>query len=203
MSREEEASLSISENSLYAAGIMPIAMRYCFKVLRRYLPAGSVLEMGPAEGVMTDLIDSTGLPTTVIGGSPLFCQRLRERFPNTKVVHALFENFLPEHRFDNIVMGHVLEHVEDPVGILKTVRNWLQPNGRVFCAVPNARSPHSAGSGCHGSSASRGCIECSRYSLRTPSGLFSRKPEKHIPRCRLSNRGIWWVHSQTDLQRSN
>lgn len=142
MSPEEEALLNISKNSLYAAGVMPVAMRYCFKILQRHLRAGSLLEMGPAEGVMTELIVSTGLPTTAVEGSILFCQSLRERFPQMKIVHALFENFEPGHPFDNIVMGHVLEHVEDPVGILKRVRDWLSPNGRVFCAVPNARSLH-------------------------------------------------------------
>jgi 2-polyprenyl-3-methyl-5-hydroxy-6-metoxy-1,4-benzoquinol methylase len=67
---------------------------------------------------------------------------VRERFPQVEVVHALFEDFEPERPFDNIIMGHVLEHVEHPIEILTSVRGWLSPNGRVFCAVPNARSLH-------------------------------------------------------------
>jgi 2-polyprenyl-3-methyl-5-hydroxy-6-metoxy-1,4-benzoquinol methylase len=140
---EEEMLLSISRKSLYAAGIVPpTAMRYCFKILSRYLQKGTVLEMGPAEGIMTELLVSTGLATTVVDGSALFCRSLRERFPQITAVQALFEEFEPEDSFENVVMGHVLEHVEDPIRILKRVRNWLSPGGHVFCAVPNARSLH-------------------------------------------------------------
>jgi SAM-dependent methyltransferase len=35
-------------------------------------------------------------------------------------------------------MHHVLEHVEDPVGFLKMVREVLRPGGVVHIAVPNA-----------------------------------------------------------------
>ena len=37
------------------------------------------------------------------------------------------------------MLGHVLEHVEDPVAILQRVKMWLNANGRVFAAVPNAQ----------------------------------------------------------------
>jgi 2-polyprenyl-3-methyl-5-hydroxy-6-metoxy-1,4-benzoquinol methylase len=40
------------------------------------------------------------------------------------------------------VLGHVLEHVIDPVAVLKLARAWLAPGGRVLAAVPNARSVH-------------------------------------------------------------
>jgi 2-polyprenyl-3-methyl-5-hydroxy-6-metoxy-1,4-benzoquinol methylase len=139
---EEQALLDISKRSLYTVGIMPTVMRYCFKIFSRYLRKGTVLEMGPAEGIMTELIVETGLTTTVLEGSALFCEKVRERFPQVEVVHALFEDFEPERPFDNIIMGHVLEHVEHPIEILTSVRGWLSPNGRVFCAVPNARSLH-------------------------------------------------------------
>jgi len=36
----------------------------------------------------------------------------------------------------------VLEHVQDPVDILARTRQWLKPGGRIFAAVPNARSVH-------------------------------------------------------------
>src|SRR3546814_2364001 len=45
--------------------------------------------------------------------------------------------------FDNIILGHVLEHVQDPVDVLSQAREWLTPKtGRLFAAVPNARSLH-------------------------------------------------------------
>jgi 2-polyprenyl-3-methyl-5-hydroxy-6-metoxy-1,4-benzoquinol methylase len=41
-----------------------------------------------------------------------------------------------------VILGHVLEHVDDPVAILRQVRGWLAPGGRVLAAVPNSRSLH-------------------------------------------------------------
>jgi 2-polyprenyl-3-methyl-5-hydroxy-6-metoxy-1,4-benzoquinol methylase len=139
---EKDKLQQISQVSLYSAGVMQAAIAYCFRILKRNMRGDSLLEMGPAEGVMTELLADAGKALTLVEGSALFCDSLRQRFSNATVVHALFEDFEPNARFDNIVMGHVLEHVEDPIFILKKARNWLKPGGRIFAAVPNARSLH-------------------------------------------------------------
>lgn len=144
MNEEEKAKLEhISSVSLYAAGPSTAMVRYSFNVASRYLVGESLLEMGPAEGVMTELFATTGMKMTAVEGSSLFCEELRKRFPQAKVVHALFEEFQPDELFDNIVLGHVLEHVRDPVDILSRTKQWLKPgSGRLFASVPNARSLH-------------------------------------------------------------
>ncbi len=132
----------ISSQSLYAAGPSGAMVRYSFRIAARHMLAGNVLELGPAEGLMTEMLAKTGRALTVVEGSAAFCESLRQRFPAAQVVNALFEEFEPTQPFDNILLGHVLEHVEDPVQILQRVRGWLSPRGRVFAAVPNARSLH-------------------------------------------------------------
>lgn len=140
--QELEALERISEVSLYSAGVMPTAIRFCHRLVERFARGGRLLEMGPAEGVMTELLAAADFELTVVEGSALFCESLRHRFPKANVVHSLFEEFEPTGQFDTIVLGHVLEHVEDPVKVLRSVRNWLAPGGVVFGAVPNARSLH-------------------------------------------------------------
>lgn len=143
MPTEEHARLdNISAQSLYAAGPSSAMVRYSLRVAERHFVPGSVLELGPAEGVMTELLAATGRPLTVVEGSAQFCESLRGRFPQARVVHALFEDFEPGEQYDNILLGHVLEHVQDPVAILHSVSRWLRPTGRLFAAVPNARSLH-------------------------------------------------------------
>ena len=144
MSYSERARLeSISNVSLYAAGVNSDSVKYCFKVARRHLVGESILEMGPAEGVMTELLATTGKKLTLVEGSGLFCDDLRRRFPHANTIHSLFEEFQPNELFDNIILGHVLEHVENPVDILSRAKQWLEPSrGRVFGAVPNSRSLH-------------------------------------------------------------
>lgn len=43
----------------------------------------------------------------------------------------------PERRFDAIALDHVLEHLYDPVGSLRTARKLLSPGGFVWIATPN------------------------------------------------------------------
>ncbi len=144
MSLTEKAHLErISQNSLYAAGVNSDTIRYSFKIAQRYLTGETLLELGPAEGVMTDLFAQTGKKITLVEGSESFCNDLRRRHPQAEVVNALFEEFEPTQTYDTIVLGHVLEHVQDPVAIMKRVKNWVKPGtGRIFAAVPNARSLH-------------------------------------------------------------
>lgn len=143
MSREELSHLDrISQNSLYSAGVNTASILYSFEIAKRYLRGSSILEMGPAEGVMTQQLYGLGMRLTLVEGSALFCEDLVSRFPQATVEHALFEEYSPPERFDNIVLGHVLEHVQDPVDILKRAKSWLSPGGRIFGAVPNARSLH-------------------------------------------------------------
>jgi trans-aconitate methyltransferase len=53
-----------------------------------------------------------------------------------------FENFDPKCDYDLIVMGFVLEHVDDPALILKRYLQYLTPGGKIAVAVPNAESLH-------------------------------------------------------------
>jgi 2-polyprenyl-3-methyl-5-hydroxy-6-metoxy-1,4-benzoquinol methylase len=144
MSQAEKIRLeSISNVSLYCAGVNSASIRYSFKIAQRHMVGDTILELGPAEGVMTESLAATGKKLTLVEGSSLFCESLRHRFPDANTVNALFEEFQSNELFDNIVLGHVLEHVEDAVDILSRAKNWLKPEtGRLFAAVPNARSLH-------------------------------------------------------------
>ena len=146
---KERSVLETVANDSWYEDQMGLAMiRHCFRIFRRYIrPGDKVLEMGPAEGTMTELLLRDGFEVEVCEGSSTFAHMLRERFPapsHSLLVHeALFEEFEPVDRFDVIILGHVLEHVEDPVAILQRLKDWLVPEtGRVLIAVPNARSLH-------------------------------------------------------------
>lgn len=144
MKGDEQQHLErISQESLYAAGANSATIRYSFKIAERFLTGESLLELGPAEGVMTELLATAGKAMTLVEGSQAFCENLRGRFPEAEVINALFEEFRPDKQYDNIILGHVLEHVQDPVEILSLAKNWLTPRaGTLFAAVPNARSLH-------------------------------------------------------------
>jgi 2-polyprenyl-3-methyl-5-hydroxy-6-metoxy-1,4-benzoquinol methylase len=59
-----------------------------------------------------------------------------------ELVHAMFETVSLSERYDNVVLTHVLEHLDDPVGVLRRVNEeWLADDGRLFLVVPNANAP--------------------------------------------------------------
>jgi len=142
MDVEYERLENIAAESRYGAGANEHMVRHSYRVARRWIGGQRVLELGPAEGHMTDAIVADHLDLTVVEGSRRFCEEIAARHPTVKVVHSIFEDFTSEPIFDFVVLGHVLEHVEDPVQILRLVRGWLAPQGKVFAAVPNARSLH-------------------------------------------------------------
>ncbi len=139
---EQKRLDDIAAVSKYAFGANLHTIQYSFEVFKRFIRPGPILEMGPAEGFMTDLLAQLGEPMTVVEGAAPFCASLKERHPQIEVVNRLFEDYAPARKFESIVLGHVLEHVEDPADILAHAREWLTDTGRVLAAVPNARSLH-------------------------------------------------------------
>jgi 2-polyprenyl-3-methyl-5-hydroxy-6-metoxy-1,4-benzoquinol methylase len=139
---EQKRVAETAAETRYADGPNARTARYSFGIFERHMRPGSVLELGPAVGVMTELILKKHTDVTAVEGAPKFCELLRKKFPIVNVVNALFEDFKPGRTYENIIVGHVLEHVEEPVAILRKIKDWLSPAGRVLAASPNARSLH-------------------------------------------------------------
>lgn len=112
-----------------------------FRSMLPYVTGSNILELGSGDGVMTALLADQFAKVTVIEGSKHLLDVIPDR-PNLSKVHTLFEEFRPEQPFDAIIMEHVLEHVEDPVGILRMATPWLAPDGVIVVGVPNAHSFH-------------------------------------------------------------
>lgn len=139
---ERERLELVASDSWYERGSHAATIVYCAEVWSRFWRGGRGLELGPAEGLMTARLQHHFEELTLVDGSERFCSRLREQYPGATVVNELFEAYEPEHRFDVVILGHVLEHVADPGLAVQRAATWLNPGGRVFAAVPNARSVH-------------------------------------------------------------
>ena len=62
--------------------------------------------------------------------------------PDAKYINDVFEDVNLDKKYDNIVLTHVLEHLDDPVKVLKRINDeWLSDNGRFFLVTPNAMAP--------------------------------------------------------------
>jgi 2-polyprenyl-3-methyl-5-hydroxy-6-metoxy-1,4-benzoquinol methylase len=139
---EQQRLATIASDSWYGKGINATTVAYSVRIFSRHWRHGSCLELGPAEGLATALLVGHFDDLTCVDGAETFCRALSERHPRVRVECSLLEQYEPGRTFDNIVLGHVLEHVEDPVTILARAKTWLSANGRIFASVPNARSLH-------------------------------------------------------------
>jgi 2-polyprenyl-3-methyl-5-hydroxy-6-metoxy-1,4-benzoquinol methylase len=91
---------------------------------------------------MTELLLAHFEDVSIVEGSSDYVDSVLERLPGVKGYNSLFETFEPPEKYDNIVMAHILEHVEDPVAVLRRATEWLAPSGRIHIIVPNANSIH-------------------------------------------------------------
>jgi SAM-dependent methyltransferase len=102
----------------------------------------SLLELGLGHG-FTALIFSRHFGIhTVIEGSPVMIRQFRESHPDTSldVRCEWFEDYTGDTRYDHVVMGFVLEHVDDPGAILRRYKGFLAPGGSLFVTVPNCEA---------------------------------------------------------------
>jgi 2-polyprenyl-3-methyl-5-hydroxy-6-metoxy-1,4-benzoquinol methylase len=116
-------------------------IRYRYLAAKKKLLGPHGLELGPAEGEMTQFLINDFDTLTVVDGAAELLSQIPD-YENIVKVHSLFEDYRPEEKFNSIIMEHILEHVDDSVGLLRRVKEWLAPGGRLFLGVPNGNSIH-------------------------------------------------------------
>lgn len=115
-------------------------------LLKAFLPfsrPGRLLELGCHEGEFTRrLLTAFDDITCVEGSAEAIASARRKLGERAMFIHSTFEQAQLPARYDNILMTHVLEHVVDPVAVLRRVNEeWLADGGRFFLACPNANAP--------------------------------------------------------------
>lgn len=113
---------------------------YPKRVIQSAPDARSLLELGLGHGITANAFQAHFARHVVLDASPAVIANYRERFPQSpvEIVETYFETFASAERFDVVMLGYILEHVDDPVAILKHYRQFVAPGGRVFVTVPNA-----------------------------------------------------------------
>lgn len=107
-----------------------------------FIRGGNVLELGSHMGEFTQRLSEKFTDITCIEAAGDAVTAARTRLGGrVRIIHATFESVTLDRRFDHIVLTHVLEHLDDPVRVLKRVNEeWLSDTGRLFLVCPNGNA---------------------------------------------------------------
>lgn len=143
---EIEASAEQYAGSIIAGweGLLDRKRSELYARVSKHAKKGKALEMGCADGRMTRLICADFEEIDVLDASRLFLDQLAgdPGCAKARLHETLFEEWDTDQRFDAIFLTHILEHLPDPVGVVRKAKQWLAPQGRLLVAVPNADSLH-------------------------------------------------------------
>ncbi len=114
--------------------------RQRIKWLSKRVPGGRLLELGPGRGHLLDEARRWGFDPAGVEPSPELAARISAEFGISVECGFLDEVELSRDEFDLVCMYHVLEHVEDPLSMLKTIRELLADGGMLMIEVPNISS---------------------------------------------------------------
>lgn len=116
---------------------------YMVDSFRPFFRPGSMLELGSFKGDFTRRLLAEFEDVTCVEASADAAAEARRRHGDAvDIVNARFEDVALPRRYDNIVLTHVLEHIDDPVAVLRRINDeWLADGGRFFLVCPNANAP--------------------------------------------------------------
>ena len=114
-----------------------------FRTLLTTIPGDElkVLDVGGGTGWLAGLLRDMDPRVTVTqivdidAGAQARAERAGHRFFCGRI-----EDFRSDDRYDAILMLNLIEHVADPVGILRKVGELLAPGGRIYIKTPNFRA---------------------------------------------------------------
>lgn len=111
-------------------------------LLKLVKPGMQVLELGYGDGLVTSALAKSGCKLTLLEGSGILAELATKKHPNINCIYTFFEQYVPAKPFDLILAAHVLEHLDDPVAMLKMMSPWLSNDGVLIVVVPNQNSLH-------------------------------------------------------------
>ncbi|MBK6594431.1 MAG: class I SAM-dependent methyltransferase [Burkholderiales bacterium] len=133
-----------AENEKYAYSFDYDVMHpYMIRSFEPFFNRGSLLELGSYKGDFTTRLLPYFEDITCVEASDVVMVQAQAKLgAKVTFINSLFEQATLPKRYSNIVLTHVLEHLDDPVLVLKRINGeWLADGGRLFLVCPNANAP--------------------------------------------------------------
>ena len=105
------------------------------EVLSKHAKGKKLLDIGAGSGILVEQALEKGFSATGVEPSRWLWQKAQER--NLSVFLGTFPHPKINELFDVITLIDVIEHVPDPVGLLKDAAKALSPDGIIVVATPD------------------------------------------------------------------
>lgn len=105
-----------------------------------HVTGGSLLDLACGDGLMTAMFAKHFRRVVGVDASSAHIAEAKNRVKNGEFHESLIENFKTEEKFDAVFLLDIIEHVIDPIAILKKAASFLSPNGVLIVHVPNANA---------------------------------------------------------------
>lgn len=142
--RNYDVEIRDTADHQYAYGFdFDVMHPFMIRSFEPFFNSGSLLELGSFKGDFTRRFVPYFDDVTCVEASGIALEAARHKLGDkVQFVHSRFETVTLPKRYDNIVLTHVLEHIDDPVRLLKRINDeWLAEGGRFFLVCPNANAP--------------------------------------------------------------
>jgi 2-polyprenyl-3-methyl-5-hydroxy-6-metoxy-1,4-benzoquinol methylase len=98
---------------------------------------GALLDIGPNIGTCLVLARERGWQTHGVEINAEAARYCREQRGLDVISGALDAHTYPENSFDIVLMGDVIEHLRDPLELIRIVQGILKPGGALIISTPN------------------------------------------------------------------
>jgi ubiquinone/menaquinone biosynthesis C-methylase UbiE len=100
----------------------------------------SHLDLACGDGLLTEQFRKKFPRVVGVDASRRHLEKARERCPDVEFHNCLIEELEMDEQFDNVTLINILEHVRNPVDLLKKSASFLKRDGVLIIHVPNANA---------------------------------------------------------------
>ena len=116
---------------------LPSYQRLLRFVSERVTPAGKLIDIGAASCVFAKFANDAGFDAVACDYSDEALAYGREHYQVTTLQSPAEKIDAPDDSFDVVTIFHTIEHLPDPMQVLRELHRILKPGGKIFLETPN------------------------------------------------------------------